>query len=205
MRPRSRPAFDNGQMPVGCQGSPIPWTDSITGRNRTTRPKDSKLLTEIELSQDQKGPPALHRFRELLQELHPSPFRKDSPVSRAHQDREANEDHKRDHELLHRHQQIIGQCLRLVAQTTHAQQTICADDRRQLQKRGLRPRDRRKPRRKNQLGPKNLCTSGIRVKNVLPVTNQNVDLRKRISGRLLRFHGVLPHSLEINQTGCRPH
>ena len=74
-----------------------------------------------------------------------------------------------------------------MAQTTHAQQTICADDRRQLQK---RPHDRRKPRRKNQLGPKNLCTSGIRVKNVLPVTNQNVDLRKRISDHLLRFHGV---------------
>ena len=92
-----------------------------------------------------------------------------------------------------------------MAQTTNAQQRICAHDRRQLQKRGLRPHDRRKPRRQNQLGPENLCTSGIRVKNVLPVTDQNVDLRERISGHILRLHGVEPHSLGINQTGCPPH
>ena len=48
VRPRSRFAFDNGQMPVRRQGSPIPRTNCVTRRNCSTRPEDSELLAKID-------------------------------------------------------------------------------------------------------------------------------------------------------------
>ena len=192
-------------MPVRCQGSPIPWTNRVTRGNCSTRSKDPELPAKTDLPENQERPTALHWLRKLLSELYPQALRKDSPVPRSHQSRKTYQDHKRDHGQFYQHQQILRQRVRLMAQTTHAQLTVRAHDRRQLQECGLRPHDRGECRRKDHFNQENLCTSGIWFQNVFAVTDKNVHICERIPGHLLRLRGVEPHSLGINQTGCRPH
>ena len=55
MHQRSRSASDNGQMSVRCQGSRIPWTNSITRRHRPTIPQDQKLPPKIVVPKNQNG------------------------------------------------------------------------------------------------------------------------------------------------------
>ena len=50
-----------------------------------------------------------------------------------------------------------------MAETTLTQQAICPHDRRELQECRLRPHDRRKRRRKIDLGQKDICPSGVRI------------------------------------------
>ena len=51
---------------------------------------------------------------------------------------------------------------------------------------------------------KDKCPSSLPFQNLLTVTDQNVQLRQRIPGHILRIHGVQPLSLGIDQTGHPP-
>ena len=64
--------------------------------------------------------------------------------------------------------------------------------------------DRRKSRRKTDLGQKDIRPSRVWIQNILAVTNQNVDICQRIPGYIFRIHGIQPRLVGIGQTSHRP-
>ena len=79
MHPHSRSPAYNGQMPVRCQGSRIPWTDDFPSRRGTPESQDRKICTNSQIPTNQEGTPKIQGLYITIEITFPDCLRK-SPL-----------------------------------------------------------------------------------------------------------------------------
>ena len=168
MHPQGRtPAFI-GQMPIWCDRSGNPMAHNLSPRSGPTEPQDTQLHEDSRIPKNKERTTASLWVRNLLQKLHSPSVRKNRPFPRTHQIGQASQDRSRTDHKLRGHKQIPQQCLRSLAQTDTAKPAVRTDDRRKFQKRRGRPDDRGRPRSKNNVSQKDLCTGSFGSKTFSP-------------------------------------
>ena len=191
-------------MSVRCQGSRIPWTNSLTRRHCPATSQDQKLPTKTVVPENQKGPTEIHRFVNYYRNYIPRLSEKIAPF---HELVKADKPIKITNEIMQTFENINkaldNACGLWLKQPLPNKQYVLMTDA-NFKNAGYALMIEENADEKLTSVQKDIRTSCVWIQNILAVTNQNVDICQGIPGYIFCLHGIQPHLVGIDQTGHRP-